>query len=376
MANKQHHIIYFPHLTMRDVPEIDFGFMKIWNFKVLKEKYIPDEKLRSKIEKIFSSYQEYFRGQIKDIGIVSIGTMDFRVFTQEEKADVRLARLILFLSFVSKANTIPFNGNTGHQMASSENFNEVYQNFTLEDDHMAESGGYIAPYMHGGFVMGEIKHIKPSFIPSPGKFDIDANLFNSLLELKDKKPKVFERITNATELLFESYYNSHIVSINARVLLQMSALEILLDLSEAGQRKHFKEIIEKETILPEDKRRIHYSERPNGKKAKEALTLKGVWGDLFYTLRNHIIHGLTPKNEEYGFMKKQRHTEIAFLFFILFVKKQVNKSLKKDIFSEEIQWKKWHDNNFEQDREEFVIETSFRKLFNKLMKQKKKQNGR
>lgn len=368
MANEQYHIVYFPHLKMGDVPEIDLGFLKIWNFKVLKDKYIPNEQLKNKIEIILSSYEEYFRGPIKDIGIVLIGDADFRIFDVAEKEKIRLARLMLFLSFISKTNTIPFNGNTGHAMASSENFNEIYQNFTLEENHMAERGGYVAPYMHGGFEFGKIKYIKPSFIPSPSRFDVDDKLLKFLLDLKNKKPRVFERVINATELLFEGYYNSHVVSSNARVLLQMSSLEILLDFPERHQREYFKNIIEKEAVLPEDKKYTHYSERPNSKMAKEILTLKGIWADLFYTLRNHIIHGLTPKNEEYVFKKKQMHTTIAFLFFIFFVKKQINKSLSKDIFEEEIHWKKWRDENFNQDREEFVLEVSFRKQWIKMMK--------
>ncbi len=125
--------------------------------------------------------------------------------------------------------------------------------------------------------------------------------------------------------------------------------------------------MEKEAVLPEDKKYTHYFERIGGK-TREVLTIKGIWADLFYTLRNHIIHGLTPKSEEYVFRKQQLHTNIAFLFFIFFVKKQINKSLKKDIFEEEIRWEKWRDENFEQDREEFVLETSLRKSWEKMMR--------
>lgn len=112
-------IVYFPYLTMGDLPEIDFGFLKIWNFDQLKEKYIPDEKIRSKVGKILGMYRAFFVGPLKGIGIVSIGDTDFRVFTDEEREKIRLAKLILFLSFLSKNNTIELNPNTGHRMANS-----------------------------------------------------------------------------------------------------------------------------------------------------------------------------------------------------------------------------------------------------------------
>lgn len=369
--NKQYFIVYFPYLKMRSVAEVDFGFLKLWNFNLLKDKYIPDEKLRKKVEKMLSVYQEHFIGTVKGIGVISIGDTDFRVFNKEEHELIRLVRLILFLSFLSKSNTIFFNGNTGHQMASSENFTPVYQSFLLDQDYITERDGYILPSFYGGLELDKVKYVKPSNVPSPSKFDIDGTLLDALLQLRSKKPKVFKKIINATEVFFESYYNSFMVSQNARVLLQMSAFEILLDLPETNQRKVFKEKIEKETALPEDKIYLHYYERAGKNKGKENLTLKGIWADSFYSLRNHIIHGLTPKEDEYYFKKKQRHTDIAFLFFILLVRRQINKSLQRDIFEEEILWKKWHDDNFNQNREEFVYEKSFRKLWEKMVKSKK-----
>ena len=368
MPDNIYFIVFFPYLRMHNVPEIDLGFLKIWNFNLLKEQYIPDEKLRNKVEKILSTYQEHFTGVIKNMAVVSIGETDFRSFNEDEYKRIRLARLLLFLSFISKSNTTPFNGNTGHQMATSENFNPVYQNFNLTDDAMSERDGYIVPMLSGGFELDTVKYIKPSSTVIPNKFDIDGKLLTFLLKIKDKKPRIFERIINATEVFFESYYNSFIVSQNARVLLQMSAFEILLDLPEKKQRKRFKEIIEKETALPEDKKYVHYSERPDSKKERENLTIKGIWADLFYSLRNHIIHGLTPKNKEYVFKNRQMHTSIAFIFYIFFVKRQINKSFGRIVFEEEIYWKKWHDDNFDNDREEFVCEVSFRRLWEKSLR--------
>ena len=367
-------IVYFPYLTMEDLPEIDFGFLKIWNFDQLKEKYIPNEKIRSKVGKILGMHRAFFVGPLKGIGIVSIGDTDFRVFTDKEKEKIRLAKLILFLSFLSKNNTIELNPNTGHRMATAENFIPVYQKFNLETNYMTEMDGYIVPTMHGGLEINKTKYYRPAFVLSPMRFEIDKDLFNSLLELKNKRPRVFNKIINATELFFESYHNYPLISKNARILLQASAFEILLDLPEKKQRKVFKEKIEKETALSGEKRYVYYSERLRGKKEKEYLTLKGIWADSFYTLRNHIIHGAFPSDKEFLFRGKQNHILIALLFFIFFVKKQINKSLRREIFTDEIIWKKWYDDLFSQNREGFVYEPiSFRKIFERYLHKKGKK---
>lgn len=375
--NNQFFIVYFPYLSMRDSPEIDFGFLKIWNFNQLKEKYIPDEKIRSKIEEIFNMYQTFF-SPVKDIGVVSIGNTDFRIFTEEEKEKIRLAELILFLSFLSKNNTIEINSNTGHRMATSDNFVPIYQNFNLKDKWIAEMNGYIVPIMHGGLEIDKIKYYRPGYVLSPMRFELDKELFNALLKLRTEKPLVFKKVMNATELFFESYYNSPTLSKNARILLQASAFEILLNLPKWNKRKGFRKIVEKETFLPGEKKYAYYSKK-SGKKIKEYLTLKGIWADSFYMLRNHIIHGAFPSNREFFFRGKQihplKHTLIAFLFFIFFVKKQINKSLRQEIFTDEIIWKKWYDDSSGQDREEFVYDPfSLRKIFERYLRRRAKKN--
>lgn len=256
-------------------------------------------------------------------------------------------------------------------MATAENFSPVYQKFNLENNYMTEMDGYIVPTMHGGLEINKVKYYRPAFILSPMRFEIDKDLFNSLLELKIKRPRIFKRIINATELFFESYYNSTLISRNARILLQASAFEILLNLPEREQRKVFKEKIEKETALPGEKKYTYYSERWRGKKVREHLTLKGIWADSFYTLRNHIIHGVFPSDKEFFFRGKQNHILIALLFFIFFVKKQINKSLQREIFTDEIIWKKWYDDLFSQNREEFVYEpVSLRKIFDRYLRKR------
>jgi hypothetical protein len=346
-------IVYFPFISMGNEQKIDFGFLKIWNFDFMSKKYITDPKLLSRVSKILSTNQEYFIGPVKGIGVVSIGDTDFRTYTQEELNLIREARLILFLSFLAKHNAVRNDINAGHWFATTENFNFTAQNFEIDSDNMATRNGYVIDMMAGGYRMGRDKFFKPSYVASPTQFSIDENLFHSLLLFRSEKPRVFRKITRATELFAESYYNSQSVSINARILCQMGAFETLLDLPERDQRRVFKDIVEAETSFDTEKQYVYYYESLRGK-VKESRTIKGIWADRFYTLRNHIIHGRKIPKERYVFKKNQRHTDIALLFFIFLVKQQIEKSLRRKIFMHLITWETKLDELSDTSRQIFI----------------------
>ncbi len=335
-------VAYFPYLCMRDVSEIDLGFIKIWNFSKKKDIYISNPNVKAKVARILQTHTSHW-SPLEGIGIVSIGDTDFREFTSDELKNIRLARLILFLCFLSENNTHNPYPNVGHWMATSENFDVVFQNFLLDDEHISEQTGAIISFLTGGYKLGEVKFQKPGFVPTPMRFSVDNNLLKGFLELKNKKPHLFNRIINASEIFLESYYNSPSVSRNARILLQMSAFEILLNLPEVQQRMYFKKAIRDYTVFSGEKVYTHYSER-YGKKVKERLTKKEIWADTFYVLRNHIIHGANPSEKEFIFNRKQLHTDISLSFFILCIKKLIEKKLRKYPCENEIKWKRWYDN--------------------------------
>jgi len=297
--------------------------------------YIPDIKLFSRILKIMLTNHSDFSGALQGIGVVSIGNTDFRAFSQKEVDLTREARLILFLSFLSKNNAVRNDMNAGHWCATTDNFELRYHNFEIDNDNIAVFDGYILQSTAGGYSMNIHRFYRPSYVPSPMNFEIDKDLFSSLLQLKTKNPQVFNKIIGATELFSDSYYNSTTISSNARILCQMGALEMLLSLPKRGQRKAFKDIIETQVKLAGERKIVNYYETRWGKQ-KELLTIKGIWGDKFYTLRNHIIHGGKILKGEYIFRRSQHHVHIAMLFFVFFIKQEINKALGRTIFSQRI----------------------------------------
>ncbi|MFC2068005.1 hypothetical protein ACFLTP_03220 [Chloroflexota bacterium] len=211
-------IVYFPFLSMSDREEVDFGFLKVWNYDRMSSNYITGSDLLNRVSKIMETNHAYFSGPLRGIGIVSIGDTDFREYNQDENELTKIARLILYLCFLSKNNAIRIGANAGLWCATTENFNLVFQKFSTDVEHMALHDGYIIQISDGGYLMGKDIFYRPSYVPTPFRFEIDEDLFNSLLILRQKKPRVFKRIIRSTELFSESYYNSSSVSNNARIL--------------------------------------------------------------------------------------------------------------------------------------------------------------
>ncbi len=332
-------IHYFPYLSLGEVDELNFGNIKVWNFEKKFFQYIEDPKLRDYIESII--YSNIYNGKpIKDVGIISIGDIDFREFTPEERKIADEIRLVLFLSFLYRHNTQERGSNVGWNMGTSENFEYVIQNFQPYSEHIAERNGRIITITTGGYKIGEKKFFAPPFVIKPFRFSFDGRFLHYLLYLKKRGGvKLYRRILKAVDLFYESYYNNPNVSDNARVLLQVACFETLLDLPLRDGRKAFKDKIEAYCNLPKEKIYLHHYKTPRGRNP-EHRSRKAIWADVFYTLRNYIIHGDIVKSEDFIFKGKQQHLDIAVLFLALLVKKLINEKFKKKLFFDEITWGK------------------------------------
>ncbi len=338
-------IIYFPYLNLIDRDEISFGDIKVWRFETKSTHYITNQPLRDKIKLLIDSNVLHEK-PIKGVGVLSIGQTDFREFSHEEFKIADEVRLILFLAYLSRIN-VNLNGpNAGHYAATSENFTFVIQNFDPTSDYIAEQNGFIVKKLVGGYKIGELLFHAPPFVTTPLKFGIDADLIAKLFRIKQTNRRLYERILRATDLLFESYFNDPYVSINARLLLQVGSFEVLLDLPERDQRKAFKLLIAKYTVISSEKSRNYFSERPGGRNVKETAPLKVMWADKFYTLRNRIIHGDKVDPNDFVFIKRQSHLDISLLFFVLIVKELINEKLRtrRKYFLDNITWGKFENN--------------------------------
>jgi len=368
-------ITYFPFLPLKDNQYIDFGDgLVIWHFHSLAEKRIPDQAMRDLITKLLdANVQGDLQEKIKGIAFASIGSTDFRAFNDAEERQVQEAKLMLFLSKIAQTNTtIMGSGADGWTLSTSENFEPVYQNFEIGNDHIAERAGYIINVGIGGYKINEKKFYKPSHVViSPFGLSLDKELLGQLLRLrKNNGKRLFRRVLRATELLFQAYYNNTNVSRNARILLIAAAFETLLDLEEPA-RKHFKDYVEKYCdIHKETKYRHYYYAHGKAKRDKDS-SIKVLWADSFFQLRNQIIHGDVVPENMYQFRNGDRHLDISVLFFTQLVKSLINeKSPATKPFADQIEWKRRTNNTTGFHYKDGSLSVALSKLFREAKKVK------
>jgi hypothetical protein len=328
---------------MSGVTELRVGRARLLNLDI-NEHLILDADVRKRVRALAGMYRERGRDSskgsaISDIGIVSIGENDFRPFIDREFQEVQELRHVLFLCCLSSNARLGHNGT--HMMVTAENFDVIRQNFVLDSDYMSEQTGTLIQMHLMGYRIRETRFTRPSYVNRPTRFKYDEKLCTELKLLRSNNRRLYRRITRAAAVFLESYYNSPRVDIRARVLLQVAAFEILLDLPEQQPRKAFKESIE--SLLKDDAdRKYRYKFQAGNRTLAETRTLAAIWADRFYTLRNHIAHGETIPRREYVFRREQHHLIIAPLMFVACLKRQLEMELatvaKHQPFYEKVSW--------------------------------------
>lgn len=344
--DQYYQLVYFPYITLRGIDCLEFGDISVVNFEGAAAK-IKDEGVRKKVAAILAMHCTPTYGvsdarPIKHIGILQCKEEGFRRLTQQEMNMVQEFRHMIFLACLSK-NIRLAGENVGSYIYTAENFDFVTQNFTLESDVIAETSGAIVSITIAGYKIDKTRFPKPSYVNQPLSFHYDEVLFKQLKWLRQSNKKFYRRIMRAGEAFIQSYYNTPAVDINARILLQAQAFEILLDLPEVSQRKHFKDNVERLCDNTGDRKFRYKYEKSGGKTEEETRSAKVLWADRFYTLRNHVIHGEVVTQKEYLFRNAQRHFHIAPIFFIFMIKRLIDECRKrggkKPIFYERIDWR-------------------------------------
>jgi len=369
MPPPTYELTFLPYIAMRETDAIVFGNARLWNF-TRQATLIADEALRQRVGKLLAMYRDLAgdptRGRpLSNIGVVSVGTADLRPMTHQEFRDAQTLRYALFLCCLAQ-NVGQHGPNAGHDTYTSENFDVIRQRFTLESDTIAESAGVILQRNLLGYKIGVARFPTPSHVNRPLTFRFDQTLWTELSGLRRANRKLYRRIVRATSLFLGSYYNSHSLGAEARVLLQTAAFEVLLDLPEKGHRRVFKDTIESLLNNPME-RRYRYKYEVPGEKVSESRSLKGIWADRFYTLRNHIIHGEPVQDREYVFRGSQHHLLIAPLMFVSAIKRLIDRSRtdrgELPAFFDKCAWRRWASDDDEGPGQGFRIDTDFVALF-------------
>jgi hypothetical protein len=343
MTKQVYQVVYFPYLALDGVETLKFGPVELWNARHLEHR-VRDENLRKQISAILATHVSPAYGTrrpqpLQDIGVVTVGGGGFLPLSGKEARDVEHLRNALFLACLSH-NVRSTGPNAGHEIYTTENFRLITHNFVLDSKYFSGSEGSLVQFTELGYELGKVTFPRPSFVPHPLTFSYDSHLWLGLQWLRRTNSPLFRRIMRASSIFSESYYNTPSVDLSARILLQVVAFEVLLDLPEKRQRQELKAAIER-LCTNEGERRFRYKyEVPSGKK-EEALSLKGIWADRFYTLRNHIIHGERVRHAEFSY-RGQRHLTVSPMMFIRTIKSLIDEFRgsvgKNRIFFDRVDW--------------------------------------
>ncbi len=338
-------ITYMPYLNMGNHEEAtilrEALGVTIWNYSKKAADYIPDATIRGKVDAFMAANVNEAGEPVEGIGVLSIGAFDLRPYTPEEKSLCAEAALLLFIAGVARNGVLERSTSMGFTIATSENFTVVEQNFEPSGDGVATSDGYIVRILAGGYSISEVTFPRPAYTPASADTNGDGGLIKDLLKMRRKQKRIYRRLMQAIDMFRQAYYNDSKLSPESRVMLLTSAYEALFDLPESGQRRQLKEDFKRLFVLPTDRKVRYKSERGPGRPAEwETESIKVMWADKFYTLRNKIIHGTPLKPSDFIFCGKQRHFDIAVLFFILGLRKAMSGTSAVDETADRIIWEK------------------------------------
>ena len=127
------------------------------------------------------------------------------------------------------------------------------------------------------------------------------------------------------------------------------AFEILLDLPDSSPRKDFKERLQTLCDDENEPQFTYSSERAPGRFEDETRSIKGMWADRIYTLRNHLIHGQDVDRREFIFQNEQHHILVGAVLFVCALKRTLNRARlaagDKPRFYDTVEWTTCVDEN-------------------------------
>lgn len=236
--NRALQINYFPYLNMVDTPEIEFPDLdvKVWNYDFKADDYIKDPAIRSQLDLIIKANVGRWH-EVKNVGVISVGNIDWRQLTDHELEICREVRLLLFARTIARTGTIERNPNLHNSLYTTENFTLMTQNFSRENTVMGITSGFIKRSTDYGFKLSEVKFQKPDHVPTPLNFKGDEQLLSDLLRLRKLQKKLYRRLIRAIEALSQGYSNDSGLSMSSRIPIVASAYESLFDLPEKIREK-------------------------------------------------------------------------------------------------------------------------------------------
>lgn len=330
MSTAFNHVVLMPWLSLRSGDVIRYGDVSVRPWEDMRAD-VTDAPVRDQLDQLVAMYHSSpsseWGGQQRGVGIVIVGAATFQPLSEPQREKVRAFRALAFLA--SLAKTVHHSGpNAGHYILTAENFELVFQNFYPGQDRITDQSGILLRMTNIGGRIATTRFVKPSFVPNPMRVDVDEALLASLESMPRGHRRLEQRILRAASTYCESYHNTPALDAHARILLQASAFEILLNLPQQAPRLAFKNRVEALLASPRD-RRYSCVYRVRGESFRDKRTVFGLWADHFYQLRNGIVHGDSLGPQDYRFRGGEHHAVASQHIFIGCVKQLINEAFRK-----------------------------------------------
>lgn len=342
-------LVLMPYLDLGATSQLRFGAVTLWNADEV-DRRVSDAAARTRVREIVTMYRQRGGRQpasapLRHVGLLSHGATDLRVFTDREYRDLTEFRSVMFLACLG-SNVVRAGRNSGFSLYTTENFDIIRQRFALDSDSFAETAGVLVQITALGYSLKDVHFTLPPYVNRPSQLNFDETLLRELRRLRRVNTELYRRILRATGAFIESYYNAPSVNVGARILLQAAAFEALLDLPERNGRLAFKDHCDR-LLARKGERRYRYKIEVGNRTQDESRTLKGIWADRFFTVRNHIIHGNVVHAREFVFRGAQHHVVVAPMVFVLLIHRLIDEwratQGNERLFYWRLQWGKIED---------------------------------
>lgn len=320
MSAKFKTLIIMPYLPLSGY--IKFDNLLIWSFQKKRDDFIKNQDLKKHLIRLASCYQFRKAGAIQNPTIISTGKANFANPTAKTISKIEVLKNALLFSSVLRINQWSF--------LTSDNFEVFYQRFNLGEEGIAIQSGAIHKILAGGYKIEDAVFIKPDCVNIPLNSQLDGQVLKALEDclINQGNSTAKSQILQSLNPFFNTYRNTHEISLASRVLLLIMAFELLF--GESGREEFRKNILKYSTFSSNFKTKTYSYPIINTFTNKiiknENLTLNEIWAEEFYKLRHKIIHGDTVYSDDFVFKdlikvakKHEPHFYIAVNFFVVCV---------------------------------------------------------
>jgi hypothetical protein len=304
-------VFFMPYYPDIEVDRATANF-HLWNWWRHREKRVPDQSIRSHLDKYFALYRRTDGGVEQRIAIISPGDVDtFREKTEFSGREIsRFANVVM----ASHLFELPVEKNDGRAICTSDNFAVLCQEFNprATDPHLSFSfGSYVRPIVAGSW--DRLLFTTPLSITDLGPCQPELTILSHLATLCREMGGTVNRLFRSLEWLRLGFANYEGLEPSARIIAMATAFEVLLGFPEQDKTRHFAGTVNR--YIPPNRLPTTTLLWGQGRVSGVTENTVGWWCREFYNFRNRIVRGEEISETDFRNARGEEHLRIALSLF-------------------------------------------------------------